>query len=46
MRAQVLGKEPVRAVKVAIPGEISEVILRAHGKVHCLGGKEMRITLP
>ena len=31
---------------VAIPGDITEVILRAHDKVHGYGGREVTVKLP
>ncbi len=31
---------------VAIPGDITEVILRAHDKVHGYGGREVTVQLP
>ena len=31
---------------VRIPNDIQEVHVRAHDKVHALGGKTMRVTLP
>lgn len=31
---------------VAVPDGVSHVIVRAHDKVHGLGGKEMRVALP
>lgn len=31
---------------VVIPGDVTQVVIRAHDKVHALGGKEFTLVLP